>query len=219
MIKLKYNDWNCISIKKFDEISDILSSMKNFNDDEALEININLLSILCDVSVDEIEDLPLTEFSKLVKQTEFLKEMPKVDIKDSYVINGKKYVLCANVSKMTTAQYIDYQTLIKNADKNVKELLSVFLIPKGKKYGEYDLDEVINDIYNYFPIADARAVSFFFTLVLQSLTKATLISLERRTKKELKKAKTKEEKEKIEMLLGTIRLSKDSIPNGIGHIL
>ena len=219
MIKLKYNKWEDISIKKFDEISDILSSMNNFNDEEALEININLLSILCDVSVEEIEDLPLTEFSKLVKQTEFLKEMPKVDIKDSYVINGKKYVLCANVSKMTTAQYIDYQTLIKNADKNVKELLSVFLIPKGKKYGEYDLEEVMSDIYNYFIIFDSRSLSFFFTLVLQSLTKATLISLERRTKKELKKAKTKEEKEKIEMLLGTIRLSKDSIPNGIGHIL
>ena len=218
-MKLKYNNWSEISIKKFDEINNILSNINNVNDDEALEININLLSILCDVSVEEIEDLPLTEFSKLVKQTEFLKEMPKVDIKDNYVINGKKYVLCANVSKMTTAQYIDYQTLVKNADKNVKELLSVFLIPKGKKYGEYDLEEVMNDIYNYFPIADARAVSFFFTLVLQSLTKATLISLERRTKKELKKTKTKEEKEKIEILLETIRLSKDSIPNGIGHIL
>ena len=219
MMKLKYNKWSEISIKKFDEISNILSSMNNVNEDEALEININLLSALCDVSVDEIEDLPLTEFSKLVKQTEFLKKMPNVDIKDNYVINGKKYVLLSNVQKMTTAQYIDYQTLVKNADKNVKELLSVFLIPKGKKYGEYDLEEVINDIYNYFPITDARAVSFFFTLVLQSLTKATLISLERRTKKELKKAKTKEEKEKIEMLLETIRLSKDSIPNGIGHIL
>lgn len=219
MIKLKYNKWEDISIKKFDEISNILSHINNVNEDEELEININLLSILCDVSVEEIEDLPLTEFSKLVKQTEFLKEMPKVDIKDNYVINGKKYVLLSNVQKMTTAQYIDYQTLVKNADKNVKELLSVFLIPKGKKYGEYDLEEVINDIYNYFPITDARAVSFFFTLVLQSLTKATLISLERRTKKELKKAKTKEEKEKIEMLLETIRLSKDSIPNGIGHIL
>lgn len=215
MIKLKYNDWNYISIKKFDEIKKALNANRN----NELEANLEMLSILCDVSVEEIEDLPLTEFSKLVKQTEFLKEMPKVDIKDSYVINGKKYVLCANVSKMTTAQYIDYQTLIKNADKNVKELLSVFLIPKGKKYGEYDLEEVMSDIYNYFPIADARAVSFFFTLVLQSLTKATLISLERRTKKELKKAKTKGEKEKIEILLGTIRLSKDSIPNGIGHIL
>ena len=218
-MKLKYNNWQSISIKKFDEISNILSSMNNVNEDEALEININLLSVLCDVPVEEIEDLPLTEFSKLVKQTEFLKEMPKVDIKDNYIINGKKYVLLTNVQKMTTAQYIDYQTLVKNADKNVKELLSVFLIPKGKKYGEYDLEEVMSDIYNYFPITDARAVSFFFTLVLQSLTKATLISLERRTKKELKKTKTKEEKEKIEILLETIRLSKDSIPNGIGHIL
>lgn len=219
MIKLKYKNWESISIKKFDEISDILSHINNVNEDEALEININLLSILCDVSVEEIEDLPLTEFSKLVKQTEFLKEMPKVDIKEKYVINGNKYVLCANVSKMTTAQYIDYQTLVKNADKNVKELLSVFLIPEGKKYGDYDLEKVIDNIYNYLPIADARAISFFFTLVLQSLTRATLISLERRTKKELKKAKTKEEKEKIEILLETIRLSKDSIPNGIGHIL
>ena len=218
-MKLKYNNWQSISIKKFDEISNILSSMNNVNEDEALEININLLSVLCDVPVEEIEDLPLTEFSKLVKQTEFLKEMPKVEIKDNYIINGKKYVLLTNVQKMTTAQYIDYQTLVKNADKNVKELLSVFLIPKGKKYGEYDLEEVMSDIYNYFPITDARAVSFFFTLVLQSLTKATLISLERRTKKELKKTKTKEEKEKIEILLETIRLSKDSIPNGIGHIL
>lgn len=219
MIKLKYKNWESISIKKFDEISYILSHINNVNEDEALEININLLSVLCDVDVEEIEDLPLTEFSKLVKQTEFLKEMPKVDIKEKYVINGNKYVLCANVSKMTTAQYIDYQTLVKNADKNVKELLSVFLIPEGKKYGDYDLEKVIDDIYNYLPIADARAISFFFTLVLQSLTRATLISLERRTKKELKKAKTKEEKEKIEILLETIRLSKDSIPNGIGHIL
>ena len=214
-MKLKYNNWQSISIKKFDEIRKSLIRNKN----NELESNLALLSSLCDVPIDEIEDLPLNEFSKLVKQTEFLKEMPKVEIKDNYVINGKKYVLCANVSKMTTAQYIDYQTLVKNADKNVKELLSVFLIPKGKKYGEYDLEEVMSDIYNYFPIADARAVSFFFTLVLQSLTKATLISLERRTKKELKKTKTKEEKEKIEMLLETIRLSKDSIPNGIGHIL
>jgi hypothetical protein len=109
--------------------------------------------------------------------------------------------------------------LVKNADKNVKELLAVFLIPEGKKYGDYDLEEVIDEIYNYLPIAAARAISFFFTLVLQSLTKATLISLERRTKKELKKAKTKEEKEKVKLLLETIQLSKDSIPNGTGHIL
>lgn len=214
-MKLKYNNWSDISIKKFDEIKKALKT--NFN--KELEANLAMLSILCDVDVEEIENLPLVEFSKLVSQTEFLKEMPQVDIKEKYMINGHKYVLCANVAKMTTAQYIDYQTLVKNADKNVKELLAVFLIPEGKKYGDYDLEEVIDEIYNYLPIAAARAICFFFTLVLQSLTKATLISLERKTKKELKKAKTKEEREKIKLLLETIQLSKDSIPNGTGHIL
>lgn len=37
----------------------------------------------------------------------------------------------------------------------------MFLIPKGKKYGDYDLEEVIDEIYNYLPIAAARAISFF----------------------------------------------------------
>lgn len=118
-MELKYKNWNDISIKTFDEISSLVVNRSSVNEDEALEININLLSILCNVDVEEIENLPLVEFSRLVAQTEFLKEMPKIDIKEKYMINGHKYVLCANVAKMTTAQYIDYQTLVKNADKNV----------------------------------------------------------------------------------------------------
>ena len=87
MIKLKYNKWEDISIKKFDEIRKALNANKN----NELEANLELLSILCDVDVDEIEDLPLTEFSRLLKQTDFIAKMPKIDVKEKYVINGKKY--------------------------------------------------------------------------------------------------------------------------------
>lgn len=214
MIEIKYKNWDEISIKKFDEIKNALKT--NFNNE--LEANLAMLSILCDVDIQEIENLPLTEFSKLLKQTDFIVKMPKVEIKDKYVINGKKYNVCLSVNKMTTAQYIDYQTFGKDIEGNLKNLVSVFLIPEGKKYGEYDLENVIDELYNNMPIADAYSVCFFFTLQLQSLTKVTLSYLERKIRKEMKKEKNKMRKEKIMMGLEQIQRVKHLLNDGAGCI-
>ena len=214
MIKLKYKNWSEISIKKFDEIKKELNKNKN----NELEANLALLSSLCDVPIDEIEDLPLNEFSRLLKQTDFMKKMPKVDIKEKYVINGKKYDVCLNVNKMTTSQYIDYQTFGKDIENNLKNIIAIFMIPEGKKYGDYDLDEVIDELYDNMPIADAYSVCFFFTLQLQSLTKATLCYLERKIKKEMKKEKNKMRKEKITEGLEQIQQVKHLLNDGAGYI-
>lgn len=213
-MELKHKNWSEISIKKFDEIKNALKT--NFN--KELEANLAMLSILCDVDIQEIENLPLTEFSKLLKQTDFIAKMPKVDIKDKYVINGKKYNVCLSVNKMTTAQYIDYQTFGKDIDGNLKNLVSVFLIPEGKRYGEYDLENVIDELYNNMPIADAYSVCFFFTLQLQSLTKVTFSYLERKIRKEMKKEKDKIRKEKIMMGLEQIQRVKHLLNDGAGCI-
>ena len=213
-MELKYKNWNDISIKKFDEIKNALKT--NFNNE--LEANLELLAVLCDVDIQEVENLPLTEFSRLLKQTDFIVKMPKVEIKDKYVINGKKYNVCLSVNKMTTAQYIDYQTFGKDIDGNLKNLVSVFLIPEGNKYGEYDLEEVIDELYNNMPIADAYSVCFFFTLQLQSLTKVTLSYLERKIRKEMKKEKDKIRKEKIMMGLEQIQRVKHLLNDGAGCI-
>lgn len=214
MIEIKYKNWDEISIKKFDEIKNALKT--NFNNE--LEANLELLAVLCDADIQEVENLPLTEFSKLLKQVNFIVKMPKVDIKDKYVINGKKYNVCLSVNKMTTAQYIDYQTFGKDIEGNLKNLVSVFLIPEGKKYGEYDLENVIDELYNNMPIADAYSVCFFFTLQLQSLTKVTLSYLERKIRKEMKKEKDKMRKEKIMMGLEQIQRVKHLLNDGAGCI-
>lgn len=213
-MELKFKNWENISIKTFDEIKKAL----NTNINNELEANLAMLAVLCDADIQEIENLPLTEFSRLLKQTDFITKMPKVDIKDKYVINGKKYNVCLGVNKMTTAQYIDYQTFGKDIEGNLKNLVSVFLIPEGKKYGEYDLEEVIDELYNNMPIADAYSVCFFFTLQLQSLTKVTLSYLERKIRKEMKKEKDKIRKEKIMMGLEQIQRVKHLLNDGVGCI-
>ena len=117
-MNLKYNNWNDISVKKYDEIRKSLIRNKN----NELEANLELLSILCDVPVDEIEDLPLNEFSRLLKQTDFIAKMPKIDIKEKYVINGKKYNVCFNV------KFVVKFLIVIHVHKQVKHVFHVIQI-------------------------------------------------------------------------------------------
>lgn len=217
MIELKYKSWNDISINTFNKLKEIKI---NSNDSiELLDSNIALLSILCDVDEDTIADLTTSEFSTLLSQTTFLSTLPKVKIQDTYTINGNKYEVFLTLKDMSVAQYIDFQTFYKDQDKYYKELLACFLIPKGKKYGEdYDIQKVIDDIGNHLSIVDANSILFFFVLLFQSLTKATLTYSIRQMKKARKKM-NKEEQEKIDMAIAEMKRAMTLVGNGYGYTL
>lgn len=217
MIELKYKSWNDISINTFNKLKDIKI---NSNDSiELLDSNITLLSILCDVDEDTIADLTTSEFSTLLSQTTFLKDMPKVKIQEYYKINGKEYQVFLSMKNMTVSQYIDFQTFYKEQDKYFKELLACFIIPKGKKYGEdYDVQEVIDDIGNHLSIVDANSILFFFVLLYQSLTKAMLTYSIQQMKK-AKRKMNKEEKEKIDLAIEEVKRVKNLVENGYGYTL
>ena len=85
-MKLKYNNWNDISINTFNRLMQIKT---NGDDLDMLDNNVQLLSILCDVNEDEILQLTTIEFAELLSQTTFLKDMPKAKIKvDTSVCTG-----------------------------------------------------------------------------------------------------------------------------------
>ena len=217
MIELKYKSWNDISINTFNKLKEIKI---NSNDSlELLDSNITLLSILCDVDEDTIASLTTSEFSTLLSQTTFLSTLPKVKIQDTYTINGNKYEVFLTLKDMSVAQYIDFQTFYKDQDKYYKELLACFLIPKGKKYGDgYDIQKVIDDIGNHLSIVDANSILFFFVLLFQSLTKATLTYSIRQMKKARKKM-NKEEQEKIDLAIAEMKRAMTLVGNGYGYTL
>lgn len=217
MINLKYDKWDDITIEIYDKIKNIEIS-DNLNEEEMIDVNIKLLSILCDVDEETIINLPLTEFTILIGKTEFLKEMPKYEIEQYYEIGkGKVFEVQMNLRNLTTAQYIDFQTFIKDKDKNLKNILACFLLPKGKKYGEdYDVVDVAEYLYKNMSIAKARSIMFFFTLQYQSLTKVMLNYSIKTLKKEMKKEKDMEMKKQMETALQQMILAKSLIKNGIG---
>lgn len=217
MIDLKYKNWKDITIEVYDKIRALEADIAT--QEEALELNVKLLSILCEVSEDEIINLPLTEFTILIGKTEFLKNMPKLGIETKYRIGDRVFDVQTNLRAMTTAQFLDFQTLVKDKDKNLKNLLACFMLPKNKKYGEdYDIIEVAEYLYKNMSIATARSVMFFFTLQYQTLQATILNCSIKELKKTLKREKSEEAKKKLEEAIQQMTRLKTLIKNGTGSI-
>lgn len=194
---LKYKSWKDITIEVYDKLRNLKTEVND--EEQTLELNVKLLSILCDVDEDTVGDLPLTEFSELIAKTEFLKDMPKYTIETKYKIGDREFDVQTNLRTLTTAQFIDFQTMVKEPDKNLSNLLACFMLPKGKKYGEdYDIIEVAEFLKKNMSIATARSVMFFFTLEYQALQKTILRYSIKDLKKQMKKEKNEETKKKLE---------------------
>ena len=61
--------------------------------------------------------------------------------------------------------------------ENYPQIMACFMVPKGKKYGEYDIDDVVKELNEYFSIVDAETIMFFFAESYQKLITNIRISL------------------------------------------
>lgn len=202
-MNLKYNSWDKITYSIWNKIE----KLNDLEDD--FEKNVGLLSILADVDEDTLLSMPLPQFAKLMAETEFIKDLPTAEIKEEYVVNGNKYVIKLNPQYFTVNQWIDYNSLADDVN-NKDRLLATVLLPKGKEYGNYDIEEVIKDI-NDIPIVDIFAIHAFFLISYKVLLHATQQSLIRKLKK-MKKMKNlnKEQIQQIEQQIQQIELLTNS---------
>lgn len=222
MIELKYKNWEEISVNVFERITKAIDNAEVTGNDylDLLNKQIAIISVLSDVDEDTVANLNTAEFNMLVRQTNFLNTQPKKNIINKVKLNGKDYEIFLNIQNMTVSQYIDFQTLYPQRDKKFKEILSIFILPKGKSYGEdYDVADVINDIGEYLPITDANNIMFFFALAYQSLTKVMLNCLVKDMKKMKKKEKDQDKVVMIQQAIEKIQEAKASMENGDGYIM
>lgn len=154
-MKLKYDSWDKISIKKYYEL-------------EGLEKSREILAVLCECSEEEIANLPYLEYQNLVGEVGWLKSFSfdtKHDLK-KVKIGDRKYKVVNSIGRMTAAQYIDFQTLYAKNDLKTYygSILATFLIPVKKKgYNQdYDVVEEARYIYENCNIQVANQLMFFF---------------------------------------------------------
>lgn len=186
---------------------------------EEIDVQVSIISILSDMGENDIMNLPLPEYKKMAQKTHFLTTQPKKENKvpKKIFMDGKEYEVVTDVEKMTAGQYIDYQTYLGYKDeKYLPHILSTIIIPKGEKYGDTDILEVIKTIEEHLPISVAVSLSAFFLKRWQSLTRATLTYLILRMKWMKRREKNMMAREKMEEAITMMTTLRTSIKNGDG---
>lgn len=140
---------------------------------DALDQQVKTIAILTGLSEDEVLRLPIMEYKSLAAKTKFLEKDydGKLQVAKSYGLNGMELVPVKDITKITTAQYVDFQTFSKEGDKYFVETLSTLLVPKGKHYNEgYEITDVHKAIRENLSVADVLSLyAFFLTKWVKSI--------------------------------------------------
>ena len=102
-----------------------------------------------------------------------------------------------SLKNIKAGQFIDFQTFIKDPEKNIANIAACFLLEKGKTYGMNDPLEEAEFFDKYLKITDYKDIFNFFTIAWRSYTKAIQASLEKDMKKALRKTKNRTLRMKI----------------------
>jgi hypothetical protein len=128
MINKQPKSWREVTISQFIEIN--LTSQKLKED----ECDIHLLSILCDTSIDELEELPYDEYVKLIDSSSFVYTTPSNYIKQVIDTEAGKLYYINNLYNITIGEYIDLENLFtKGFIENFRLILSILYRQKDIK--------------------------------------------------------------------------------------
>lgn len=178
------------------DYQDILAISKDESLEE-IDRQVKIMSILTKTDEQTLLDLPIYDYKCLAARMAFLEGILPGEsrLAKSYKIGKFDLVPVTDMRKVSTAQYIDFQSFHQAGFENhFVEILSCLLVPKGKKYTQdYDVIEVQDAIRNNLNVFDAVSLYGFFIISCRESMRGILtFSLQ-----EAKKIKNKETREKM----------------------
>ena len=190
---------------------------------DEMEWKVPALALLTGRSEDDILNAPLAEFAALARQAAFLSTPPETErVKSSYKAGPFELVPTLDTQKVTTAQYVDFQTFCKETDdeRRVVAVLSCLMVPKGFKYCDgYDPAAVRDAIRDYVTVVDALSLyGFFFEKLLTSMHRSLTYSekLLQRIRKMPPTPQRERMIQRAEKQIAEIRAQGTSLRNGDG---
>lgn len=182
---------------------------------EDIDRQVRIISILTGRTEKEILNLPIPDYKALVAKSHFLEQpLPEESrIAKCYKLSRFALIPVTDYRKITTAQYIDWQSFHKaGMEDHIVEILSCLLVPEGRTYCEgYDILEVQQDIRENLSVADGLSLYAFFLLSCSQSIK-DMLTYSRQEAERVKDSRTRER------LLTQIREQEEllSMTNGNG---
>jgi hypothetical protein len=181
-------------------------------DIDELHKQVGIISLLSGMAEEDIYALPIGDYKTLASKTRYLSHPYDGEVLTAKVYSLDGWVLqpVQDFRKITTAQYIDFQTFVKGGEQNIVEIISTMLVPKGKKYSQdYDVVELQKSLREHLSVADALSLFAFFFVQYNQLIKDSLTSC----REEAMKIPDKEMRRKT---LRKIQEQEDLLKSGVG---
>lgn len=212
MIQLKYKSWEDITIPVYQEIIDIAKG--NEVDEELFsQREIDILAVLCDSDSESLGNILIEDYTKLAREAQYLHKMPFYTVPSTIALRGVEYKVVVDMSKFTLAQYTEYNALRADASTKISNLVACLLIPTtAKHYADgYDVSEVVKTIEAELPYYKAYGILNFFHAAQSLSLASTLCSKGPQLRKMARKAKSKEERERLEGQVDQLRKAYTSL--------
>jgi hypothetical protein len=148
-------NWSEINVEQYREINDL----KYVDEDD---YHIQLLSILKDVSIDDLEDLSIGEYNGLLGTATFVSSPPKGLPKDKLELKDDIVLYKINNSSLSIGAFVDIENLLMDGlVKNFCVILSIFYrlkikeatlleVEKLEDYGDWIFHRA--ELFNEVPI-------------------------------------------------------------------
>ena len=158
----------------------------NANDDTF--ICIQMVSIFCNLTVDEVMQIPVNDFSDIVQSiSKVLDQKPK--LVKTFKMDGVHYGFIPNIEKISLGEHATIDTLLGN-DENLPLLMSVMYRRITKKalpfydIEPYDGDESRAVLFKDTPMDVVISSMLFFWTLSKELLNNILLHLENKAKRE-----------------------------------
>lgn len=152
--------WDEITLGQFEEIQ------KFYEGEEERQTDIReIVHILCNKTVDEVNELPAEFLSIILDKLSFMKEQPEISNPTNKIeIDGVDFE--ANVmEKMKTGEYVATEMILKNDKNDLAGILAVLCRKEGEPYDSKFENEVLPERKKMFlnlPVTKVMPVCAFF---------------------------------------------------------
>lgn len=157
--------WNDISIKKYIQLYNLEE-----NKLDEIDTLINQLSIVYDLSIDDVESLDLVKVNELRSEITFLNSEPKQtkNLDNPIIIDGKMFIFNKNLNSLSFGEFVDLETYKSDVINNIHKIASILF--RSEDFTKYNTQEADSNAELFLQEMDIEtALSGFFFVYLFAL--------------------------------------------------
>ena len=169
--------WKDINVFQWQQLNNLFINSKETNE---LDLAVKAAAICYNLTEHEIDSLPLSDLSPLLKQISFIHEDLKPEPQKYIKIKGKKYKCVYDVRKIPAARYIETKHFGQDVNGNLHKIAACMVMPMkrtlfGWKVAKYDAskhEDYAQDLLEA-PITAILGSVVFFYLVYKNWIKSS----------------------------------------------